>query len=551
MKNNKMLLPIIIIVIIILSIAIYLYIDKINTASFSLIGDDTITIDYGQDYIDPGFMAKDGRDNDLKDYVEVSGEVNTREAGPYEITYKLKYKKNDILLRRIVIVNDLNINDLEMILNGDEETYIMVDSLYEEHGAYVLNKIDNINIESDINIDGTVNTSQTGEYEVRYTYIYHGNVVEKIRKVNVFDFKYSLSPSTITSNKVTIGLDLSSVKILKETKLPDGSISTNNNIKYSVDKNGEYVFNIYTTDGKEYEKVINVSNIVGTYICSGTIGITGTQINVSGTKMDQVKGYTWQIDGKKENGTKSIKKEKIVKNATVDIEFDGGEKQTITCSIKDNLVYHFKYDENNTKPFMKCNTYTDADRVRLEANLKKAISQAGYGTRAGVVEAARFIVGALDYKVKYLGPKTVDTRLGRYEKVGLNIGKKDGWGCMVSGWANGIDCTGFVAWAFIQNGIKVNSYATKNTYLISEALNKINVGDLFLSPKTDISKGNFSHVGIVIGIDEKYFYVAESTTGSINALVVTKRAKTNPGGFKYVRLYEYTSNGNLTKMWLS
>ena len=88
---------------------------------------------------------------------------------------------------------------------------------------------------------------------------------------------------------------------------------------------------------------------------------------------------------------------------------------------------------------MTCNTYTAQDKATLDAKLKQVVAEAGRGTRAGVVAAARFLVGGLDYKVPYLGPKTVNTALGRYKKVGLNIGQDGAWGCSVSGWKQGMD----------------------------------------------------------------------------------------------------------------
>jgi cell wall-associated NlpC family hydrolase len=203
---------------------------------------------------------------------------------------------------------------------------------------------------------------------------------------------------------------------------------------------------------------------------------------------------------------------------------------------------------------MKCNTYTDTDRINLESKLKLAIEEAGYGTRAGVVEAARFLVGALDYKVPYLGPKKDDSSLGRYSKIGLNIGKKGAWGCLVSGWIQGMDCTNFVSWAFYQNGISMHPYSN-NHFNIREVIDQIKVGDLLYSPCVSTCKNDYklSHVGIIIGIDDNYFYVAESTTGNINAIIVSKLDKRNlpeKDKFSRVNLYQYSSEGNVTNMWV-
>ena len=226
-------------------------------------------------------------------------------------------------------------------------------------------------------------------------------------------------------------------------------------------------------------------------------------------------------------------------------------KEKITCNIHNELIYDFVYDVNNTKPFMQCGTYTIYDKILLDEKLKNSIIQAGYGTRAGVVEAARFLVGGLSYKVPYLGPKKVDFSLGRYQKLGLNIGNSSSWGCRVSGWTQGMDCTNFVDWAFIQNGMKLkNVYGMGNTYRLIDVVNQIRVGDLLLTPNDE----SFSHVGIIIGIDNENIYVAEATTGKINAIVVTKLSKNNlpkKGSLSIAKLYNYDRDGNITNMWVN
>lgn len=241
------------------------------------------------------------------------------------------------------------------------------------------------------------------------------------------------------------------------------------------------------------------------------------------------------------------------------------EGVSTTAKIKVKIVstsdiYTFKYVKNQMdKPLMACNTYTASDRAKLEDQLYRAIQKVGYGTRAGVVEAARFLVGALDYRVPYLGPKSksVDPEsvLGYYNKVGLNIGHNRGWGCYVYGWKQGIDCTGFTSWAFKNGGVKLSGvYSNSNTYPSTQVVNQIRPGDLMLSPCYDSCRfdADYSHVGVVIGVDENKIYVAESTTGSINSIVITELDKKNmPTKYKFAvaKLYKYENDGKLTDMW--
>ena len=83
------------------------------------------------------------------------------------------------------------------------------------------------------------------------------------------------------------------------------------------------------------------------------------------------------------------------------------------------------------------------------------------------------------------------------------------------------------------------------------------MGDYLLAPCSgSYCKNAFkiNHIALVIGIDDNYIYVAEETTGNINALVVTKLDKKNPlakSGLSLVRHVDYKSEGNVTNMWMS
>ena len=255
-----------------------------------------------------------------------------------------------------------------------------------------------------------------------------------------------------------------------------------------------------------------------------------------------------------------------VKSGEVTITAKAGALSA-TSKIKVKIVttsdiYTFKYVQNQMdKPLIGCNTYTASDRAKLEDQLARAVERVGYGTRAGVVEAARFLVGALDYRIPYLGPKKAEVDperiLGMYSKKGLNIGHNRGWGCYVYGWRQGMDCTNFVSWAFKQNGLSLNDvYSTHNTFDSTSAVSRIRPGDLMLSPCYNSCRfegTHFSHVGIVIGVTSDKIYVAESTTGTINSIVITVLEKNNmPTRYKFatVRIYDkYPAEGKLTDMW--
>jgi hypothetical protein len=222
-----------------------------------------------------------------------------------------------------------------------------------------------------------------------------------------------------------------------------------------------------------------------------------------------------------------------------------------TATPTRSLIYKFNYDENNLKPKMTCNTYTATDRTRLEALLWQAVDRAGRGTRAGVVEAARFLVGGLNYKVPYLGPKTVNSELGRYDKLGLNIGNSKAWGCQVSGWTQGMDCTHFVYWAIINGGLQVSTVnPQKSAVPFKDNVDKVRVGDFLLTLSDGSVSWTYSHTAIIIGEDNNYFYVAEAKgigTGVIKLSKANLPLKKQEYGM--VSTGQYPSDGKITNMW--
>jgi hypothetical protein len=561
MKNKKNLIIILIVLVAIVGIVLFLKYKKYDV-TFVLNGKDKITIEYGETFIDPGFVAKNGFGKDLSENVKVTGIVNSFISDDYEIVYELTYDDVTENITRIVTVNKVDINKLNIVLNGEETVYLLKDTEYKEEGAYVFNNISNEKFElGTLTISDDINVSKTGLYNVTYTYNYDGKTINKTRKVEVFDIITKLSTEELTTGKVKIMLDLSTISNYSNTKLPDGTTSLYKDIDYEVSKNGDYNFVITLKNNTKYEKIVNVDNIIGNYKCTGTITNTGTKICV--TPSDGVERYEWVINNKISNGNSIYNEYKIIKKAKVNLVFKNGKSHQVNCNIEDKLLYHFTYNLEDTgnwvKPEMKCSTYTAADRTRLEKMLKDAIVEAGgKGTRGGIVAAARFLVGGLDYRVRYLGPKTTDSRLGRYSREGLNIGNGTAWGCRVSGYIQGMDCTHFIEWVLAQNGMSGSAYSFKKTDT-SKVINNLKPGDLVYQ-KCGKSCANpsagLSHVGMIVGIDrnKSIFYIAESVPGKDGKLGVTLHAnkkETILKAYAYIGNISFKGEGYVTDMWLT
>ena len=196
----------------------------------------------------------------------------------------------------------------------------------------------------------------------------------------------------------------------------------------------------------------------------------------------------------------------------------------------------------------------------FDEKLANKVATAGYGSRSGVVAAARFLAG-MPYAVPYLGSKRGSTTVGSYPYMGLN----NTWGQRVTAAGevynrNGFDCTGFLTWAMINGGVLSELEGVESVYSDTTGLNKsadvidqIKVGDWMYNDGSDNGQTVF-HVGIIIGEDSEYFYVAEEIGSS---LIITRFSKSQgcaidddgkelPGRLTYVRLADerYPSVGN-------
>ncbi|MBR2578239.1 MAG: Ig-like domain-containing protein, partial [Erysipelotrichaceae bacterium] len=210
---------------------------------------------------------------------------------------------------------------------------------------------------------------------------------------------------------------------------------------------------------------------------------------------------------------------------------------------------HFNIDKEE----LPCERYSEEDNDLLDAALKSRIEEAGHSTRAGVVEAARFLTLNFPYKIDYFfewgrqGLDGVDGE-GRYyieglyldesrfdDLIGSNTGPQT-WGCPLYSQnvnvtsPNGLDCSGFVTWAIFNGGFDCGDIGAG---FESNLTDLTDISELVMNTQNDLSRikvgdvvhsDHFGgHVGIIIGIKDGIYYVAEATPDdTIMALVVSE-----------------------------
>lgn len=258
----------------------------------------------------------------------------------------------------------------------------------------------------------------------------------------------------------------------------------------------------------------------------------------------------------------------------------------IEVVVTNNIIVPSK-DYVYKRDYIKCNEFSKEDNDLIDEILLNRISKVGKHTRAAVVEAARFITLEFSKRIPYfaengrLSMNGIDGE-GRYYREGLFLNSsrynliKDSmhgpkaWGCNMYSYPvnrtipNGLDCSGFVSWAFINAGFDVGDIGAGITPVkdftdlgnkknIKNAVdnNTILVGDLLSGKFT-----NGGHIAIVVGINEGYYYVAKSLYIDNHKYygVITRKYKFDElsNFFSWhIDMNEfYQVNGNITNYWL-
>ena len=297
------------------------------------------------------------------------------------------------------------------------------------------------------------------------------------------------------------------------------------------------------------------------------------------------KRVTWTSSNPKVVSVNSGGSVKALKKGTADVCAHIMTEEVCMTVTSTKLITKKPKKFNYDKPYLTCNNYSKKENDLLDKILKDRIKTVGYKTRAGAVEAARFLALEFPYRITYfsengrLATNGVDGE-GRYYHKGLYLHKSrykeikksmNGpaeWGCyMYSVPAhgqrrNGFDCSGFISWVLYNGGFNVKDVGAglsnsldltdygKRKVFTSDLIKKkkIKVGDLLSS-----GGPGGGHIAIIVGEDSKYYYVAESlwTYPNVGVVIVPYSKKNIYNVYYYVMLMDsyYKKDGKLTKMW--
>ncbi len=232
------------------------------------------------------------------------------------------------------------------------------------------------------------------------------------------------------------------------------------------------------------------------------------------------------------------------------------------------------------KELLPCARYTKEENDLLDTVLSYLIEEAGVKTRAGVVEAARFLTLRFPYKLEYFyengridSPRMPEAdgegryyhkglylHESRYENIGTEVTGEAVWGCPLYSYdegtktPNGFNCSGFISWVLLNGGYDPgdlgSGLATETD--LTDLGERVPFKDLdFSALKPGDLLGYDGHIGILIGIDDGVYYIAQSYwVGDLSVLEADEETIRN-GEWAYAVLMDsyYLNDGDLTMMW--
>lgn len=130
----------------------------------SLTGGDTVTLELGDDYKEPGFTATDNCDGDLSGSVKVSGSVNAYKPGRYVLTYTVSDNyKNLTQKTRLVYVKEREQDLVNDPTKGDKFIYLTFDDGPCPHTDRLLDILGKYNVPATFFVVNTGRYSSLGK----------------------------------------------------------------------------------------------------------------------------------------------------------------------------------------------------------------------------------------------------------------------------------------------------------------------------------------------------------------------------------------------------
>lgn len=217
----------------------------------TLVGGNSISIEEGYGYKEPGFSAYDTQSGDLTNDVVVTSSVDEKLAGTYQITYNVEDEVGNkaVTVTRTVIVSADTSKPLVSLIGNAHDTIYVKDS-YTDLGATATDVLDGV-ISAGIVTTSTLDSSKIGVYTITYSSTdSRNNIGTTVRYVTVLD---STKPTialvgtdTVKHEILTTYTDLGTTVTDNHDDVAIIKLDVNTNL--DTEKAGVYAYTICATD---------------------------------------------------------------------------------------------------------------------------------------------------------------------------------------------------------------------------------------------------------------------------------------------------------------
>ena len=258
----------------------------------TLLGDDPVTIEVGDTYIDAGATAADTNDGDITSSIVTLSNVDTAIVGIYSVAFNVSDTSGNAAAEVTRTVNVVDTTVPVIVLLGDDPVTIEVGDTYIDAGATAADTYDG-DITSSIVTLSNVDTAIVGIYSVAFNVSdTSGNAAAEVtRTVNVVD---TTVPVIVLLGDDSVTIEVGDTYIdagATATDTYDGditsSIVTVSNVDTAIVGIYSVAFNVSDTSGNAAAEVTRTVNVVDTTVpVIALLGDNPVTIEVGDTYID-------------------------------------------------------------------------------------------------------------------------------------------------------------------------------------------------------------------------------------------------------------------------
>ena len=232
----------------------------------------TTTLHVGEEF-DPmaGVSATDKEDGNLTNKVKYKGNVDTSKPGKYIVEYWVVDSKgvNATATRSVIVKENEEIPDMEPKLTAPTKTTINVGDKFDPMAGVSATDKEDGDITSKVTVDGSVDTSKPGTYELTYTVLdSKGHTVIAKQTVTVKQKVETTNEAPVLTVPFTttlrVGEKFDPMAGVSASDKEDGNLTNKIKYKGNVDtsKPGKYIVEYWVVDSKGVNATATQSVIV-------------------------------------------------------------------------------------------------------------------------------------------------------------------------------------------------------------------------------------------------------------------------------------------------